>query len=86
MSEKSIGQQMLEELTYKKKNVFEEASPEKIKAIYDYSVGYAKYLDDSKTEREATLNTIEMAKMAGYTEYILGETLKVGDTKYLNQH
>ena len=86
MSEKSIGQQMLEELTYKKKNVFEEASPEKIKAIYDYSVGYAKYLDDSKTEREATLNTIEMAKMAGYTEYILGETLKVGDKKYLNQH
>ena len=53
MSEKTVGQEMLEKLSYKKKNVFEEASAEKIKAIYDYNVGYAKFLDDAKTEREA---------------------------------
>ena len=52
MSEKSVGQKMLEQLSYKKKNVFECSSPEKIAAIFEYSKGYMKYLDDAKTERE----------------------------------
>ncbi len=86
MSEKSQGQKMLEELSYNKKNVFEEASPEKIKAIYDYSVGYMKYLDESKTEREATRATIAIIEAAGYTEYKFGDKISVGDKKYLNQH
>lgn len=86
MSEKTIGQEMLEKLSYKKKNIFEEATPEKVKAIFDYSEGYAKYLDECKTEREASLKTIEMAKKCGYTEYKLGEKLSVGDKKYFNQH
>jgi len=34
MSEKTLGQKKLEELAYKKKNVYEEASSEKIKLIY----------------------------------------------------
>ena len=34
MSEKSVGQEMLEKLSYKKKNIYEEATPEKIKAIF----------------------------------------------------
>lgn len=86
MSEKSVGQKMLEELSYKKKNVFENSTPEKIKAIYDYAVDYMKYLDDAKTEREATEVTIAMAKKHGYTEYKLGDKLAVGDKRYLNQH
>ena len=86
MSEKTIGQEMLEKLSYKKKNVFEEATPEKVKAIYDYAVGYAKYLDAAKTEREAVATSIALAEKEGYTEYKLGEKLAVGDKKYLNQH
>ena len=86
MSEKTIGQEMLEKLSYKKKNIFEEATPEKVKAIYDYSVGYAKFLDEGKTEREALLATIAMAEKKGYTEYKLGDKISVGDKKYLNQH
>ena len=35
MSEKTTGQEMLDKLSYKKKNIYEEASAEKIKAIYD---------------------------------------------------
>ena len=31
---------------------------EEIKAIFDYSVGYMQYLDDGKTEREATEATL----------------------------
>ena len=86
MSEKSIGQQMLDKLSYKKKNVFEEASAEKLAAIFDYAKGYMKFLDDAKTEREATDVAIELAKANGYTEYRLGDKITVGDKKYLNQH
>ena len=86
MSEKSYGQKKLEELSYSKKNVFEEADNAKIKAIYDYSVGYMRFLDEGKTEREATVAAIKMLADAGYTEYKLGDKISVGDKKYLNQH
>ena len=86
MAEKSVGQEMLEKLSYKKKNVFEEASPEKLAAIFDYAKGYMKFLDDAKTEREATEVAIELARANGYTEYKLGDKISVGDKKYLNQH
>ena len=86
MSDKTIGQEMLEKLSYRKKNIYEEATPDKIKAIYDYAEGYKTYLDNSKTEREATESAIERAKAKGYTEYKFGDKLSVGDKKYLNQH
>ena len=84
MSEVSIGKEMLEKLSYKKKNVYEEASAEKIKDILTYAEGYMEYLDLAKTEREATAVSIEMAEKCGYTEYKFGDALKVGDKKYLN--
>ena len=82
--EKTVGQEMLKELSYKKKNVFEEASADKIAAIYEYAKGYVKFLDEAKTEREATDYAIELAKAEGYTEYRLGDAISVGDKKYLN--
>ena len=86
MAEKTVGQEMFERLSYKRRNVFEEASSEKIKEMFDYSEGYKAYLDSSKTEREATATTIAMAEAAGYTEYKLGDKLSVGDKKYFNNH
>ncbi len=84
MAEKTSAKEMLEKLSYKKRNVYEEASSEEIKAIYDYSVGYMKYLDDAKTEREATDVTIALAEQKGYTEYKFGDKLSVGDKRYYN--
>ena len=84
MSEKSIGKEMLEKLSYKKKNVYEEASAERIKDIYDYAEGYMQFLDKAKTEREAVDYSIELAKKAGYTEYKLGDKISVGDKKFFN--
>ena len=84
MSEVSIGKEMLEKLSYKKKNVYEEASAEKIKDILAYAEGYMEYLDLAKTEREATAVSIKMAEKCGYTEYKFGDALKAGDKKYLN--
>lgn len=86
MAEKSLGQEMLEKLSYKKRNVYEEASADRIKTIYDYSSEYMKYLDAAKTEREAVCTSILLAKKAGFTEYKLGDKISVGDKRYLNQH
>ena len=86
MQEKTNASETLEALLYTKKNVFEEADSKKIKLIYDYAEGYKNYLDNSKTEREATEETIALLKKAGYTEYKLGDPLSSGDKKYLNHH
>ena len=86
MSEKTVGQEMYDKLSYKKKNVFETATPEKVKAIYDYAEGYRRFLDAAKTEREAVKASIALAEAKGYTEYKLGDPICVGDKKYLNQH
>ena len=84
MSEKTVGQEMMDKLSYSRKNVFEEADSDKITKIYDYSVGYMNYLDAAKTEREAVVAAIAMAKEQGYTEYKVGDKISVGDKKYLN--
>ena len=84
MSEKTEGQKIQEQLCYKKKNVYEEADAAKIKEIFDYAEGYKAFLDSAKTEREAVEAAIEMAERAGYASYRLGDPLKVGDKKYLN--
>ena len=86
MSEKTIGQKMMEQLSYAKKNVYEEATAEKTEKIYEYANGYAKYLDSAKTEREAVTESIQMLKNAGYTEYKLGDKITIGDKKYFNHH
>ena len=82
--ENLTAKELMDKLSYKKTNVYEAATPEKINAIYEYSKGYMTYLDNCKTEREATVVTIDMAKAQGFTEYKLGDKLAVGDKRYFN--
>lgn len=84
MSEKTKGQERMEELAYSKKNVYEVYDAERIKKIFDYAEGYKAFLDAAKTEREAVRRGIEMAEAAGFTAYTLGEELKPGDCRYYN--
>ena len=35
MSEKSLGQEMMEKLSYKKTNIYENATPDEVKAIFE---------------------------------------------------
>ena len=86
MNEKSVGKEIYDKLSYSKKSYFESCDAEKIKAVYDYANGYKAFLDKAKTEREACREAISMLKKNGYTEYKLGDTVKVGDKKYFNQH
>ena len=71
-------------LCYKKTNFYEVATPEQIQAAYDYCVDYAKYLDASKTEREAVTTSIAMAEAQGYVPYTFGMELAQGGKYYYN--
>lgn len=71
----------MEELTYKRTHA---NKVQDINAINDYCRGYAAFLDNSKTEREAVANGIAMAEEYGYTPYSLGDTIRPGDKLYYN--
>ena len=43
MSEKSLGKEMMEKLSYAKKNIYEEASSEKIKKIFGCACNRTMY-------------------------------------------
>ncbi len=80
--EKTIGEQKKEELFYKKKNYFEEASSSERNKMYEYAEGYKQFLDAGKTERESCSITIKIVEDCGFTKYNLGDSLKPGDKKY----
>ena len=59
--EKSEGELLKDKLVYKKKSAYEKL-PDEEKAAYDYCEEYKKFLDNGKTERDATKYSIELAK------------------------
>ena len=75
---------LTEKLTMKKVNIYEEANKEKLDKIFDFSKGYMDYLDNGKTEREATDEGMKLAIANGFTEYKLGAKVKPGDKLYYN--
>ncbi|MBQ2135839.1 MAG: aminopeptidase, partial [Clostridia bacterium] len=66
MSEKSAAKALKEKLFYKKVNGRQGADETLLKSVDDYCEGYKKFLNTSKTEREAAKNAIEMAKKHGF--------------------
>ena len=58
-------------LFYEKKTVWEKGSAERIEKAFEYAQGYVKYLDASKTEREAEIKrlTFEMKQAAKILEF-----------------
>ena len=86
MSEKTTAQEMMDKLSYSKKNVFEVSDSEKIKAIFEYAEKYKTFMDLSKTEREAAEEAVAMLSDCGYTEYKIGDEIAAGDKRFLIQH
>ncbi len=72
------------ELVYQKKTVYEKAGAEVVAEAYEYAKGYVKFLDASKTEREAVTESVKMAEAAGYKPYSFGMPMKAGDKFYYN--
>ncbi|MDD5793111.1 MAG: aminopeptidase [Erysipelotrichaceae bacterium] len=66
------------------KNVWEKYAGEKRKQVMDFAEGYKDYLSRSKTEREAVLNAIEIAKDKGFRDIGEFSSLKPGDKFYVN--
>ena len=74
----------MSELSYKRTNVYEVADEAKLKAIFEYSKGYAAFLDAGKTEREACAYAVAAAEKAGYVPFEFGKKLQSGDKVYYN--
>ncbi|MBQ7152354.1 MAG: aminopeptidase, partial [Clostridia bacterium] len=71
-------------LTYTKKTVYELNGKKAFDTALAYAEEYKKFLDTSKTEREAVATAIKMAEANGYKAYSLGKTVKPGDRYYFN--
>ncbi|MBO5702610.1 MAG: aminopeptidase, partial [Clostridia bacterium] len=84
MSEIKTPAEAARELLYKKKSVYERRDEAAIEAAYEYAVGYAKYLDAAKTEREAVNAAIELAEAEGFISYSFGDKIKEGGKYYYN--
>lgn len=74
----------MSELSYKKKNVFEQANKEETERIERFAAAYKEFLNGAKTERDAVQRAVSLAEEAGYTPYSFGEKLKAGDKRYYN--
>ncbi len=71
-------------ITYKKESFYKEQSAEMLEKANAFSVDYVKYLDASKTEREAVTSAIALAENEGFTEYKMGDKIERGNRYYLN--
>ena len=71
-------------LRYEKKTVYELAGTTVVNEAYEYAKNYVKFLDASKTEREAVVESIRIAEAAGYRAWNFGDAINVGDKLYYN--
>lgn len=81
---KSEGMKLEKELSYKKDNFFLKADDERLKKTFDYAEEYKKYINSSKTEREAVKTSIELCKAKGFKEFRFGDKLVKGGKYYYN--
>ena len=82
-NEKTAGQKLQEELTWKFPSVALEA-PERVKEAYDFCEPYKAFLSEAKTERECVAKAEAMLKEAGYTEFDPKASYQPGDKVYFN--
>lgn len=69
-------------LFYEQKNGLDLISSEEHIKIHEYCEGYKKYLNNSRTEREAVNNAVSLVKEAGFVQYTPGMKLVPGDKVY----
>lgn len=75
------------ELKYTRKNVYKEADGKELEKIYKFGEEYKKFLDSSKTERDAAVTAKKLAEEKGFKPFSFSEKLKAGDKRYfLNRH
>ena len=80
----STYEKLKEELFLSRKNGRLLAHEKVLEAADSYCEGYKSFLDRAKTEREAAITAIEMAKAKGFEEFDRNKTYKAGDKVYFN--
>lgn len=65
------------------KNIWKNASPEKVTAIMEFNEGYKEYISLGKTERLCVDETIRIAEENGYVNLTEAKSAKPGDKLYL---
>ena len=84
MSEKSQAEILKEKLFRKQKNGRLIADQAVLQNADNYCEGYKRFLNSAKTEREAVITAIDMAKAKGFEEFVIGKEYKAGDKVYMN--
>ena len=84
MSEKTQGELLREQLLYTPKQAYRVLSEEEIATVTAYCEGYKHFLDVAKTEREAVIEAVSLAKERGFVPFDHTKTYKAGDRVYLN--
>ncbi|MBR7100004.1 MAG: aminopeptidase [Clostridia bacterium] len=74
----------MQNLHYKKQNVFSLADEAQLKRIHAFGEKYKNFLNYSKTERDCVKLSIALAERAGYKPFRFGDKLTVGDKRYYN--
>ncbi len=80
--EKSTAEQKREALFYQKKNGYDKITPDQLEAMQDYCRRYRHFLDEGKTERDASALAISMAEAKGFVPFVRGMELHPGDKVY----
>lgn len=83
MSEKTKAQLLKEEIMMKKRKGAADYKAEDLKKADEFCVEYKEFLDYSRTEREAVVYSVELAKKYGFTEYDNTKNYKAGDKVYI---
>ncbi len=79
---KMTGKELFEELTLKRKNVYEEISDKEKEEMLDLCEEYRRFISYHKTERECVKGIICAAQEFGYVPLESKDTLKAGDKVY----
>ena len=66
------------------KTAWEKYEGNNVKTVMDFCEEYKKFLNSSKTEREAVKTSIELAKQCGFKDFKEVKSLKAGDKIYFN--
>lgn len=74
--------ELRKKLFYEQKNGYDLIDQAEHVLVEEYSRGYMKYLNESRTEREAVRNAISLAQEQGFVEYHSGMGLQPGMKVY----
>ena len=79
---KTAGELLADKLLSDHKHAGLLLEEDELKKANDFCEDYKTYLDTAKTEREAVIEAVRLAKSAGFKEFERGKKYKAGDKFY----